>query len=86
MDGHRIRYFILLADVVVLTPHWHRLCVEFQERLKRDELDLFVDLKHNCHVGDAAILVGLACQGHKFRNLRLKKDVLPVLVSEVEFL
>ena len=28
--------------------------------LESNELDLFIDLKHNCCVGDAAILVGLA--------------------------
>jgi hypothetical protein len=27
----------------------------------------------------------IACLGHKFRNLRLEKDVLLVLVNEVEF-
>ena len=37
-------------------------------------------------MGDAAILVGLTCQGHEFRNLGLRKDVLPLLVGEVELL
>ena len=37
-------------------------------------------------MGDAAIPTGLACQGHEFRNHGLGKDVLPLLVGEVEFL
>jgi hypothetical protein len=37
-------------------------------------------------VGDAAIPVGLARQGYEFRNLGLWKDVLPLLVGEVELL
>ena len=37
-------------------------------------------------MGDAAILSGLVHQGRKFRNLRLRKDVLPLLVGEVELL
>ena len=37
-------------------------------------------------MGDAAILAGLARQGHEFKNLRLRKDVLLVLIDEVEFL
>ena len=37
-------------------------------------------------MGDAAILVGLGHQGHEFRNLRLRKDVLPLLVDEIELL
>ena len=35
-------------------------------------------------MGDAAILAGLVRQGHKLRNLMLEKDVLPLLVGEVE--
>ena len=37
-------------------------------------------------MGDAAILAGLARQGHEFRNLGLGKDVLPLLVGEIELL
>jgi hypothetical protein len=47
---------------------------------------LFIDPKLKCGVGDAAILAGLVCQGHKFRNLALRKDVLPLLIGEVELL
>jgi hypothetical protein len=55
--------------------------------LGHDELQLFVNLKLKRGVGDAAaILAGLARQGHKFRNLRLGKDVLPLLVREIELL
>ena len=63
MAGHRIRCFILLADAVVLTPYWRRLRlrVECQERLRRDELQLFIDPELKCGMGDAAISAGLAC-------------------------
>ena len=37
-------------------------------------------------MGDAAILAGLVRQGHEFRNLRLGKDVLPLLIAEIELL
>ena len=37
-------------------------------------------------MGDAAIPVGLMRQGHEFRNLRLGKDDLPLLIGEVELL
>jgi len=37
-------------------------------------------------MGDVAILVVLVRPGHEFRNLRLRKDVLPLLVDEVELL
>jgi hypothetical protein len=88
MAGCRIRSFIFQADAAVLTPCWHclRLSAERQERLGCNELELFVDPKLKSCVGDAAISVGLTCQGHVFRNLGLRKDVLPLLVSETEFL
>ena len=88
MASHRIRCFILQADAAVPTPLWHcpHLRIESQERLRRDELQLFIKPKLNCGVGDAAILTGLTRQGHEFRNLGLWKDVLPLLVSEVELL
>ena len=86
MADHRIRCFILQADAIVPTPHWHRLCAEHQERLGRDELELFVDPKLKRGMGDAAILAGLACQVHEFRNLAFMKDVLSLLVGEVELL
>ena len=35
-------------------------------------------------MGDAAIPTGLTRQGNEFRNLGLRKDVLPLLVSEIE--
>jgi len=84
--GHRIRCFILLADVAIPTPRWRhlRLRVECQERLRRDELQLFIDPKLKRGVGNAAILVGLVCYSHEFRNLRLGKYVLPLLVGEIE--
>jgi hypothetical protein len=47
---------------------------------------LFVDPKLKRGMGDAAIPAGLASQGHEFRNLMLGKDVLPLLVGEVELL
>jgi hypothetical protein len=37
-------------------------------------------------MGDAAILTCLMHQGYEFRNLGLGKDVLPLLVDEVELL
>jgi hypothetical protein len=37
-------------------------------------------------VGDPVILAGLVCQGHEFKNLRLRKDILPLLIGEVELL
>ena len=37
-------------------------------------------------MGDAAILAGLVHQGREFRNLELRKDVLPLLVGEIELL
>ena len=37
-------------------------------------------------MGDAAILTGLARQSSDFRNLRLGKDVLPLLVGEIVLL
>ncbi|CAD6256879.1 unnamed protein product [Miscanthus lutarioriparius] len=90
MDGHRIRCFILQADAVVPTPRWCCLCLslraERQERLGRDELQLFVNPKLNHGVGDTAISTGLMRQGHEFRNLGLEKDVLPLLVGEIELL
>ena len=86
--GRSIRCFILQVDGAVLTPCWRRLClhIERQERLERDELQLFVNPMLKRGMGDAAISVGLACQGQEFWNLRLKKDVLPLLVGEVELL
>ena len=86
MAGHRIRCFILQADAAVLTLRWRCLRVEHQERLGRDELQLFVDPKLKRGMGDAAIMVGLTRQGHEFRNLGLGKDVLPLFVGEVELL
>ena len=61
MVGRRIRCFILQADATVLTPRWCRLCLctERQERLGRDELQLFIDPKLKRGVGDAAIPIGL---------------------------
>ena len=60
MADCRIRCFILRADVVVLTPYWRcRLCTEHQELLGHDELELFIDPKLKCGVGDVAILAGL---------------------------
>jgi hypothetical protein len=47
MAGHRIRCFILQADAIVTKPHWRRLYTERQEHLGHDQLDLFIDLKHN---------------------------------------
>ena len=61
MAGHRIRCFILQVDAIVPTPRWHRLYAEQQERLGRDELELFVNPKLKRGVGNAAIVVGLAC-------------------------
>ena len=90
MASRRIRCFILLADAAVLTPRWRHLCLrlrsERQEHLGRDELQLFIDPKLKRGVGDVAVPVGFACQGHEFRNLELRKDVLPLLVNEVELL
>ena len=37
-------------------------------------------------MGDVAIPIGLTRQGHEFRNLRLRKDVLPLLIGEIELL
>ena len=37
-------------------------------------------------MGNAATLAGLAHQGHEFKNLGLMKDVLPLLIGEVELL
>ena len=37
-------------------------------------------------MGDEAIVAGLARQGCEFRNLGLRKDVLPLLIGEVELL
>jgi hypothetical protein len=37
-------------------------------------------------VDDAAIPAGLARQGHEFTNLGLGKDVLPLLINEIELL
>ena len=37
-------------------------------------------------MGDAAIPKGLMRKGYEFRNLGLRKDVLPLLVREVELL
>jgi len=62
------------------------LRVEHQEHLGRDELELFVNPKLKWGVGDAVIMVGLACQGHEFRSHALGKDVLLLLVGEVELL
>ena len=88
MADHMIRCFILQVDAAVPTPHWRhlRLHAEGQERLRRDVLQLFVDLKLKHGVGDVAILAGLAHQGHEFGNLGLRKDVLPLLVGEVKLL
>ena len=86
MANHRVRCFILKADATVLTPRWRRLHAECQERLGRSELQLFVDPKLEHGVGDAAIPTGLTRQGNEFRNLGLRKDVLALLVGEVELL
>ncbi|CAD6231725.1 unnamed protein product [Miscanthus lutarioriparius] len=88
MADYSIRCFILQADVAVLTPRWCRLRLrtERQECLGHDELHLFIDPKLKHGVGDVAIPVGLACHGHEFKNLGLRKDVLPLLVGEIELL
>ena len=48
-----------LGRCVVLTPRWYRLRAERQEHLRRDELQLFVNLKLKHGVGDVAILADL---------------------------
>ena len=56
---------------------WHRLCLclcaKHQEHLGRDELELFINPKLKRGMGE-------------FRNLGLGKDVLPLLVGEIELL
>ena len=86
MPSRNIRCVILQADVAVLTPRWRRLRTERQERVGRDELELFIDPKLKHGVGDAAIPASLACHCHEFRNLRLGKDVHPLLVGEIELM
>ena len=90
MASRRIRCFILLADAAVLTPRWRRLRlrlrIEHQEHLGRDELQLFVDVKLKCGVGDATIPIGHMRHSCKFRNVGLRKDVLALLVGEIELL
>jgi hypothetical protein len=86
MAGRRIRCFVLQADVAVSTSRLRCLHAEHQEHLRRNELELFIDLKPKCGMGNVAIPAGLTCQGREFRNLTLRKNVLPLLDSEVELL